>query len=176
MGYILLNFNLIKIYTILNINLTIKSLGQLINELALNLNNAINILSSYNSNDWILYYPSDEEFDKNKNTYGYQKKLIHVDDHFEIYLIFWSPYSSSPIHDHPEKGCVLKLLKGKLNEELYINKNTHVEYLKTISININDINNRNGNEILHKIINLNEMSISLHVYFPPKFKQNIFKI
>lgn len=162
--------------------MAIKSLEQLINELVINIDNSINIdnliniVSSYNSDDWMNYYPSTEEFNKNKNLYGYQKKLIHTNEQFEMYLIYWSPFACSPIHDHPDRGCIMKLLDGKLNEELYLNKNSKIEYLKTVTININDINNRFGNETLHKIINLNNFSISLHVYFPPKFKQNIYKV
>jgi cysteine dioxygenase len=156
--------------------MSIKDLDKLIDELTLNLNNSVNILSLYDSRELIKYYPSDEEFNNHKNTYGYYKKLIHSNDKFELYLIFWSPYSSSPIHDHPEQGCVLKLLSGKLIEEVFINKNNKINFHNRNYIFVNDINNRFGNEIIHKIINLDELSVSLHLYFPPKFKQNIFKI
>ena len=156
--------------------MSIKSFEQLINELSLNLNNCINIVSLYDSNEWLNYYPDDEEFNNHKNLFGYYKKLMHINDQFEIYLIFWSPFASSPIHNHPDKGCVLKLLSGKLIEEIYSNKNNYVEYQQTNILNLNSVNNRFGNEILHKIINLENISVSLHVYFPPKFKHNIFKI
>lgn len=156
--------------------MSIKDLDNLIDELSLNLNNSLNLISSYESNEWIKYYPNDEEFNNNKNTYGYYKKLIHSNDKFELYLIFWSPYACSPIHDHPEQGCILKLLSGKLIEEVFVNKNNTIKFDHRNLINVNDINNRFGNKILHKIINLDNISVSLHVYFPPKFKQNIFKI
>ena len=69
-----------------------------------------------------------------------------------------------------------KLLSGKLVEEVYLHKNDNINLDHTNIININNINNRSGNEILHKIINLENISVSLHLYFPPKFKQNIFNI
>ena len=153
-----------------------KSLDKLINEISLNLYNCVNIVSSYDSNDWMKYHPSDEEFNDLKNTFGYYKKLIYDNDKFELYLIFWSPYANSPIHDHPEQGCVLKLLSGKLIEEVFINNNNIINFDHRNIISINDINNRYGNKILHKIINLDDFSVSLHLYYPPKFKQNIFKI
>jgi cysteine dioxygenase len=156
--------------------MSIKDLDKLIHELTLNLDDSINIISSYDSNELKKYYPNDKEFNNHKNTYGYYKKLIYNNDKFELYLIFWSPYASSPIHDHPEQGCILKLLSGKLIEEVFINKNNTIKFDNRNYISVNDINNRNGNEILHKIINLDELSVSLHLYFPPKFKQNIFKI
>ena len=155
--------------------MSIKDLDNLIDELTLNFDDSKNIISLYNSNDWMNYYPNDEEFNNHKNTYGYYKKLIFNNEQFELYLIFWSPYANSPIHDHPEQGCVLKLLSGKLIEEVFINNNS-IKFDHRNIININDINNRYGNKILHKIINLDQVSVSLHVYFPPKFKQNIFKI
>jgi len=155
--------------------MSIKDLDKLIEELTLNINDSINIISSYDTKELLKYYPSDEEFNNHKNTYGYYKKLIHNNDKFELYLIFWSPYSSSPIHDHPEQGCVLKLLSGKIIEEVFTNNNNVIKFDHRNIILINDINNRYGNKILHKIINLDELSVSLHLYFPPKFKQNIFK-
>jgi cysteine dioxygenase len=156
--------------------MSIKSLDQLIDKLSLNLDNSLNIISSYDSNEWMNYYPNDEELNNHKNSFGYYKKLIHSNDQFEIYLIFWTPFASSPIHDHPDKGCVLKLLSGKLIEEVYSNKNNIIKHDHTNIITVNNVNNRFGNKILHKIINLENISVSLHVYFPPKFKQNIFKI
>jgi cysteine dioxygenase len=156
--------------------MSIKDLDKLIDELTLNLDDSINILSSYDSRELLKYYPNDEEFNNHKNTYGYYKKLIHNNDKFELYLIFWFPYASSPIHDHPEQGCVLKLLSGELIEEVFINNNNIIKFDHRNIISINDINNRYGNKILHKIINLDSFSVSLHLYYPPKFKQNIFKI
>jgi hypothetical protein len=156
--------------------MSIKDLDELIYDLTLNLDDSINILSSYDSRQLIKYYPSDEEFNNHKNTYGYYKKLIHSNDKFDLYLIFWYPYACSPIHDHPEQGCVLKLLSGKLIEEVFINNNNIINFDHRNIISINDINNRYGNKILHKIINLDDFSVSLHLYYPPKFKQNIFKI
>jgi hypothetical protein len=38
-----------------------KSLDKLINEISSNLDNCVNIVSLYDSNDWMKYYPSDEE-------------------------------------------------------------------------------------------------------------------
>jgi cysteine dioxygenase len=156
--------------------MSIKDFDKLIDELTLNLNDSINIISLYDSNELIKHYPNDEEFNNHKNTYGYYKKLIYSNDKFELYLIFWSPYASSPIHDHPEQGCVMKLLSGQLIEEVFINKNNTINFDHRNIIFVNDINNRYGNEIVHRILNLDNFSISLHLYFPPKFKQNIFKI
>jgi cysteine dioxygenase len=156
--------------------MSIKDFDKLIDELTLNLNDSINIISLYDSNELIKHYPNDEEFNNHKNTYGYYKKLIYSNDKFELYLIFWSPYASSPIHDHPEQGCVMKLLSGQLIEEVFINKNNIIKFDHRNIIYINDINNRYGNEIVHRILNLDNFSVSLHLYFPPKFKQNIFKI
>ncbi len=156
--------------------MSIKDFDKLIDELTLNLNDSINIISLYDSNELIKHYPNDEEFNNHKNTYGYYKKLIYSNDKFELYLIFWSPYASSPIHDHPEQGCVMKLLSGQLIEEVFINKNNTINFDHRNIIFVNDINNRYGNEIVHRILNLDNFSVSLHLYFPPKFKQNIFKI
>ena len=41
---------------------------------------------------------------------------------FEIIIISWNYNQKSPIHNHPENGCLMKILKGSLTEEKYNNK------------------------------------------------------
>ena len=134
------------------------------------------LLKSYNENDWINYIKYDFEIKDNKN---YYKNLVEINDIIELYIITWNKHSFSPIHDHPENGCILKILDGKLCEELYINKSTndakYVELINKSTLNVNDTGYRIGNKILHKIININDgITVSLHIYSKPNYKQNIY--
>ena len=114
--------------------MSIKDLDNLINELTLNLNKSMDIISLYDSNDWMNYYPSDEEFNNHKNTYGYYKKLIHINDQFELYLIFWSPFASSPIHDHPGLKKYIKVYYTLINT--FLDNKKIKNFLNILPVNL----------------------------------------
>jgi hypothetical protein len=100
------------------------------------------------------------------NVNGYNKYIIYSSDMFDIILIKWDKKCESKIHDHPNKGCLLKILSGKLCEEVYDNK---LNIIKSNILEKFDISYRIGNEILHKIIAF-EDSYSLHIYIPGRYK------
>lgn len=118
-----------------------------------NVKNIYPIIFNYNSNDWIKY---------KKNTDYYTKKIIYQNQDFEAIIISWEKNVITPIHSHPENGCILKVLDGQLSEDYYNNN----KIINTI-LNKNDIGYRNGGEF-HTIKAL-EKSYSLHIYSPPNF-------
>jgi cysteine dioxygenase len=127
-----------------------------------------NIIKLYIGLDWIKYVHFLEE--------TYNKVKIYEDDLIEIILICWNENQESYIHDHPSNGCLLKILDGKLLEENYINlklDNT-IKKINEIEMNINNIFYKEGSDILHRIKNYKNKSISLHIYSPPKYKSNIY--
>ena len=101
------------------------------------------------------------------NMDGYNKFIIYSSDIFDIILIKWDKNCQSKIHDHPNKGCLIKILSGKLCEELYDDKLNKIE--SNVLLQKFDISYRIGNEILHKII-ASEDSYSLHIYIPGRYK------
>jgi hypothetical protein len=123
------------------------------------------------------------------NLNGYNKYFIYSSDIFDIILIKWNKNCQSKIHDHPNKGCLLKILSGKLCEEVYDNKLNKIEsnilrskldlapnrtnVLRDVLLEKFDISYRIGNEILHKIIAFDD-TYSLHVYIPGKYKSNYY--
>ncbi len=105
----------------------------------------------------------------NENNF-YEKYYLYENENFSLVLIKWNKDSSSKIHDHPEKGCIMRILKGSLKEETYSLK------LNKISVNIinkDKIGYKQGKKILHKIIAI-EDTISIHVYVPGYYKANIY--
>lgn len=88
----------------------------------------------------------------------YQKNIIFKNNIFELVLINWEKGAFTTFHNHPENGCVLKILDGKLYE---ISKD------KSLVLSNNDINLKLHNEY-HKILAL-EKTYSLHYYSPPNF-------
>lgn len=123
------------------------------------------LLKLYNGNDWMQY--SNNKLDKG----NYIKIKIPITDDFndcfDMYIISWSNNSNSPIHNHPENGCISKLLVGEISEHIF-----------SEDLCIIDINNYKENDImfitdvigLHKITNnTNNYAYSLHIYSPPNY-------
>ncbi len=94
---------------------------------------------------------------------NYKKIILHQVDQFEIILICWLPNQQTPEHRHPENGCLMKLYKGKLKDI----RRTEEGAFETI-VNENEITYIEGGEI-HMISNMEENSVSLHIYSPGKF-------
>ena len=145
--------------------MVINNIIDLVNKLSDNNCDPINIISLYKSNEWTKYIPKNLD-----NTY--KKVLVYTNNLFEIFFIYWSPNSKTLVHDHPNEGCIMKVLQGELIEEQYCNNNNKLTYYKTNIIN--NISQINGNKIVHRIINKNNYSVTMHIYFPPNYKHNIY--
>ena len=163
---------------ILNTNLTLHELFLCINkelQSGHTLLSCKNLIDTYNNDDWKNYV----KFDVQKYT-----RVIIPDmsnELFEFILICWDKYQQSPIHNHPENGCIVKILQGELTEDVYIqDMNTNTYTYKTSRINtLNKISYMQGNNTIHKISNTssndldNCQTVSLHIYSPPNFKYMI---
>ncbi len=99
------------------------------------------------------------EFDTEK----YNKIILHQVPQFEIILICWLPHQQTLEHKHPKNGCLMKLFKGQLKDI----RRTKEEAIETV-VNENEVTYIEGGEI-HMISNMEEKSISLHIYSPGKF-------
>lgn len=121
--------------------------------------NLTTLVKNYIGNDWVKYI----------KYYNNKYNRIRLDNFsnskFEIYIICWKPNQISPIHDHSENGCIMKVLDGSLKETLY----DYDLYCQNDTIinkhYVSFIDNHIG---LHKIEAL-DYSISLHIYSPPNY-------
>lgn len=94
---------------------------------------------------------------------NYKRNLICSSHYVDIYLICWKKEQRSKIHDHPDKGCVMYILDGKLMENIYhLNKNEPSYYCSRI-LPAGDSSYNFGSDVLHQIIALFD-TISLHIY------------
>jgi cysteine dioxygenase len=124
------------------------------------------ILENYTCDDWIKYV--------NFQTETYNKNIVYLNDNFKIIVISWKNGQESPIHDHPNNGCLMKVISGSLIETKFI-KNDNDNSLhksKVTIINTNEISYIEGNKILHKI-NTCEDSVSIHIYSPSNYVPQI---
>ena len=121
------------------------------------------LIENYNGNDW-------REFVSFTSS-TYHKILLKnfSTELFDMYIICWNPLQLTKIHDHPDNGCLMKVLRGSLTENLYINNiqthcrtivKDHVGYLE-------------GSSIIHNICNHDNHSVTLHIYAPANYVQNI---
>jgi cysteine dioxygenase len=153
--------------------MVITSLETLFYLLENNIEKIASILASYKGVDWInIMSPIKKE---NYNENKYCKILINKNENFDMYLIIWLTNAKSPIHDHPNGGCVVKILSGNLIENIYQNVNDQAVFVSENQLKENQISIKYGKEYLHQITNPSIKAISLHVYFPPNYKQNIYK-
>ncbi|KAL4815223.1 RmlC-like cupin domain-containing protein [Aspergillus spinulosporus] len=132
------------------------------------------LMELYNSNpeDWLPYALGDT----NKS---YTRNLIDEGNgKSNLLILVWSPGRGSAIHDHANAHCVMKVLKGSLQETLYTwpdqdkvqhGQSSPPEVTKVTTYGENQVTYMSDKLGLHKIHNPdpNEMAISLHLYTPP---------
>ena len=130
----------------------------------LRLNTALPIAEKYNCNDW-------QNYCKFSNV-TYKRNRVYLNNLFDIYVICWNNKQKSPIHDHADNGCIMKILQGEIYQQLFT---PDVKFLKQITNKKNNVSYIDNFIGLHKIINSDTKTISLHIYSPPLYKGNIYK-
>jgi predicted metal-dependent enzyme (double-stranded beta helix superfamily) len=150
----------------MNLNNLIISLNKHL-KINSDLKHIITEVKKYNSNDWKKYVKINND--------QYNKELVFKNDLFDIYIITWNHKQKSNIHNHPEYGCIYKVLYGNVTEYLF-NPNNNYELMKTQKLNENDISYINDKIAYHSIENNNDdICVSLHIYKPPNFKATFSK-
>jgi quercetin dioxygenase-like cupin family protein len=99
----------------------------------------------------------------------YYSNTLFRSDQFEIRLLCWKPLQETPKHPHPQNGCLMKILEGKLLEEKFIESDT----IKTV-YKKGDVSYIKASES-HILKNLDTYSVSLHIYSPSGFYDIIDK-
>jgi hypothetical protein len=113
-----------------------------------------------------------EIIDKIKGLYmndigKYYKNQLFKYDKYEIVLIYWCPYSHSRVHNHPDGGCIMKILEGYLDIDIYDDSDySTIQNIASIMRCENNIEYIRGKHGIHRISNDNngEYAISIHIY------------
>jgi cysteine dioxygenase len=115
--------------------------------------------------DWLPY----AHFDLSK----YTRNLIALgkDKRFGLMVLAWGPGQASPIHDHAQSHCVMRVLKGQLKEILYeMNGQGQLKLARESVLeegNVAYIHDQIG---WHSVGNYGSLSgegaVSLHLYAP----------
>ena len=97
----------------------------------------------------------------------YYRNTVFKFDKYEIILIYWCPYSHSRVHYHPNKGCIMKILQGYLDIDIYDDSDfSTIQHLSSIIRNEGEVEYIKGKHGIHRISNDTNgwYAISLHVY------------
>lgn len=103
----------------------------------------------------------------------YTRNLVdNTNGKSNILVVVWNPGKGSPVHDHANAHCVMKILKGSLRETVYSYPQTDGESpvpVRTIEYHENQATYISDKIGLHKIENASEteVAVSLHLYTPP---------
>ncbi|KAI9758347.1 MAG: Cysteine dioxygenase [Chaenotheca gracillima] len=130
-----------------------------------------------------------EEYESNKSEWTkyafkdlsrpYTRNLVdHGNGKSNLLILVWTPGKASPIHDHADAHCLMKILKGSLKETIYEwpEKSDDPDHAaSTPTIKKETIYTKGqvayiaDNLGLHKVTNADpdNVSISLHLYTPP---------
>ena len=113
-------------------------------------------------NDLDMSYlePYQEKINFNKDKY--QRTLLLSNEFLDCFVLCWEPYQESPIHDHPEKGCIFKILKGQIQEDTYKDE----KFIKCNLLSKNNISGINNKQGKHRMKCLHQQCISIHFYAP----------
>ncbi len=148
----------------MNITQLFEELCQTIKEDCKSIECVKEVLEKYDGDDWQQFANLDKNF--------HCKTVVAMTDCFDVYVIGWNKGQASQIHDHAEKGCVMKVLKGKLIEERYSKKLEFVSKKKLKKGHIGYISNQYGYHSIKN--NSNQPAFSLHVYSPPQYQAKYY--
>ncbi|VEU19555.1 DEKNAAC100118 [Brettanomyces naardenensis] len=102
---------------------------------------------------------------------GYTRNgVVNFGDNANLLVLVWNPGKGSAIHDHAGAHCVMKILQGELQEELFENPSEEGP-MKCFDKHIlprdgtRYINDKIG---VHRVTNQGTIpAVSLHLYTPP---------
>jgi hypothetical protein len=129
------------------------------------------IFEKYNANDWTNYkhqipikvLASPQNFKRIPVIFP-DLECSH-NNIYDMYLVSWEPFSNTGLQNHPDSSCLIKVLDGEINKQLFHSNGT---FISTKSLIKDDIESINSEKDLYRITNDTKyMSYSLHLYSPP---------
>ncbi|GAB1319121.1 Cysteine dioxygenase [Madurella fahalii] len=126
------------------------------------------LMQSYETDprEWSKFAMGDE-------SRGYTRNLVDEGNgKSNLLVLVWSPGKGSPIHDHGNAHCLMKILRGNLTETRYDFPEGETEKpMRVISERIhkeNDVAYMADELGVHRVWNQgSDFAVSLHLYTPP---------
>ncbi len=124
------------------------------------------LLKSYSGADWKKY--------KLFSPRHYTRNVVQVNDILEMIVICWEINQGCPIHDHPQNGCLVRILQGEVRESTY-ELTTPPALITSKMLTTNGLSYQEGRLIGHEIYNNSgHRTTSLHLYSPPDYKPTYY--
>ncbi|KAJ5239386.1 cysteine dioxygenase [Penicillium chermesinum] len=127
--------------------------------------------------DWIDFFHNDTSKNYTRNC------IENINHKANILLLVWNPGKGSPIHDHADAHCIMKVLAGELHETVYNSPEGDAPRPLSIkssqTFGMNEVTYISDDIGLHRVHNPspNRVAVSLHLYTPPNaadYGYNIF--
>ncbi|OQE07198.1 hypothetical protein PENVUL_c014G02984 [Penicillium vulpinum] len=120
-------------------------------------------------NDWARFYYNDTSKNYTRNA------IENINQKANILLLVWNPGKGSPVHDHANAHCIMKVLAGTLQETIYNvpdqDSDLHgpLEIKSDTRHTMNDVAYISDDIGLHRVHNpsSDHVAVSLHLYTPP---------
>jgi cysteine dioxygenase len=98
---------------------------------------------------------------------SYYRHVIYECEKYKVVLIYWCPYSFSRIHFHPSNGCIMKVIEGYIDIDIFDDSDYSI--LQNIGTKLKiegDIEYIKGRHGIHRISNDKNpnFAITLHIY------------
>jgi cysteine dioxygenase len=124
------------------------------------------LLSAYEGDDWKQH--------ESYNPTHYSRNLVRMNELIEILVLCWEVRQGCPVHDHPENGCLVRIMQGEVTENIY-KLNEKPEFVSSSILPAGGIAYKEGRTILHEIFNhTNRRAASIHIYSPSSYRPNYF--
>ena len=103
----------------------------------------------------------------------YVRTLLYRDEYVEMLALTWKPGQRSPVHDHGDSTCIVRIVEGVAREHLYAprkprtaNRDYWSRELKT------GVVTHSPGEMTHSLGNdSDDVLVTLHIYAPPLSKR-----
>ncbi|KAI9692742.1 MAG: hypothetical protein M1820_009385 [Bogoriella megaspora] len=100
-----------------------------------------------------------------------------------LLILVWNPGRGSPVHDHADSHCIMKILKGSLKETLYsmpdpVKSPGPLTIKKETIYGEGEVTYMSDDLGLHRVSNPHptELAVSVHLYTPPNAAKHGFHI
>lgn len=98
--------------------------------------------------------------------------LNHLkNNQIEFVIVTWKKGQMAPMHNHPEHGCIVKILQGHFTEFVYDLKR---ELKDVHHCGVDSVTYMDDTIGLHEVV-ATEDTVSLHIYSPPNYTPVFFR-
>lgn len=112
------------------------------------------------------------------NESGYRRNMVFENEHVQLLCLCWKSGQRSPIHDHAQSICGVKVVEGVASETVYeFTPSGYIKPVSTVDYGAGVIGSED--EDTHQVANLQaegENLVTLHCYAPPLKKMKTFSI